>query len=94
MNPSPETALYAPFDRRDPTPVSDVIVETVAVMLNREPTHLTPLSRTLAPEAIDALYRRGPKRSPRMVTFEYEGCEVEVTPGEVVVHPPSHVTTT
>ncbi|MDS0296329.1 HalOD1 output domain-containing protein [Halogeometricum luteum] len=61
------------------------LVRAIARTLDRDPLDLPPLAREVDVEALSALAGNG----RTVVSFEYEGCDVEVGPGGAVsVAPP------
>ena len=61
------------------------LVRAIARTLDRDPLDLPPLAREVDLEALSALAGNG----RTAVSFEYEGCEVEIGPaGDVSVAPP------
>ena len=68
------------------TTPSTAVVETVAAVLDREPTAFDPLFEAVDPEALDAVTLS----ADGLVSFRYAGCLVTVaTTGTVTVEPES-----
>jgi len=62
---------------------SEAVVDASAALLDAEPADLTPLYRTLDPEALDAL-RSADAETQVTVQFDYEGLVVTVRLPDVV----------
>lgn len=67
----------------DETP-SLSIVTAVAEATNQSPVEMEPLTGRIDPDALDkVLSTSGHKESSVTIAFEYCGCQVTVTPGDV-----------
>lgn len=58
---------------------SEAVVDAVAAIADTEPAKLSPLYRTVDPEALDALCRNPGASAQPTVQFNYEGFVVTVT---------------
>lgn len=68
---------------------SEAVVDVTAALLDNEPTDMTPLYRTLDPEALDRLCTNADPGASPTVTFNYEGFVVTVNaPNEITVFEP------
>ncbi|ELZ29820.1 hypothetical protein C474_12326 [Halogeometricum pallidum JCM 14848] len=71
-------------EREDGEEFAVRLVREIARALDRDPLDLPPLAREVDLEALSSLVRDG----RTAVSFEYEGCEVEIEPsGDVSVAP-------
>lgn len=78
------TASGPSNDRNDGEEFAVRLVREIARVLDRDPLDLPPLAREVDLEALSSLVREG----RTAVSFEYEGCEVEIDPngGVSVAH--------
>jgi hypothetical protein len=82
------------YDRDPADPCSDTVVSAVAASLGCSPLDLDPLFDRLDPEALDALVgRANAAANTPVVTFEFAGCAVAVTPAAVRVTRPERAGT-
>ena len=71
------------------TPVSEMVVSTVAQVKGVDPLELDPLYDVIDPDALDSIFAAGDGESSMELSFEMAGCDVVVHgDGEVVVTPP------
>lgn len=63
---------------------SEAVVDVVSALLDREPTALSPLYRTVDPEALDGLCDPDASDARPTVRFHYEGLIVTVSPPDVI----------
>lgn len=63
---------------------SEAVVDAVAALVDVEPVELSPLYRTIDPEALDALCQSADASARPTVQFDYEGFVVTVTDTDVV----------
>lgn len=79
----PETHTYRlPYDKRSDESVSTAVVRGVAAVTNTPTTELDPLFEVIDPDALECLFSTARGRSLRdhgWVSFEYNGCEVNVS---------------
>jgi len=83
-----DDTIRAQFEWASTAP-STAVVETVAIALNREPTTIEPLYRSIDPDALDALLQpNGSSASSNDVTVSFLVADRQVTVhtrGDVVV---------
>jgi hypothetical protein len=71
------------------TPISEMVVSTVAQAKGVDPLELEPLYNVVDPDALDSLFASNDGQSSMELCFEMAGCEVVVDgAGEVAVTPP------
>lgn len=64
--------------------VAEGVIEATTEVTNHETTSLDPLYSVIDPDALNALFRPGHSGSPQ-VTFQYNGCEIQVTSDRNIV---------
>lgn len=90
-----DSIMDPPNDRTTPsfkyeTNPSRGVIEAVAWFQEVEPTDLPPLYQAVDPDALDALVE-SPKDGTRSISFEYNGCEVQVTSDRTIsIHQAPH----
>jgi hypothetical protein len=64
--------------------VAEGVIEATIEVANHEATSLDPLYSVIDPDALNALFRPGHSGNPQ-VTFQYNGCEIQVTSDRNIV---------
>lgn len=73
-------------------PVVTELISGVSAVTGTAPTRLEPLVQTVDPDALERLvthwHRAGRERRPATLTFDYEGCTIDLrADGRLIVEP-------
>jgi len=78
---SPNKVIVREFDWNSREEPALTVINTVATVAGDDPTQLGPLSNTVDPDALNALWKpeQNENRSSSYVQFDYEDCRIRLT---------------